>query len=83
VFGDRIDQGEFEAQTWHQHIRLIPGLAFRCDGTVTRKFGTKAFANQPYLCGTDAVERRQQDQQNAACRCRDQKRAEIPDCHKW
>jgi len=56
-------QKELEAETGHQHFRLISRLSKKRQGVVAGQLGAESLADQPDLRRTNAVDRQEQERQ--------------------
>ena len=52
----RENQAEFEAETGHEQVRLVPSFPAERQRVVSGQFGSESFADQSDLGGTDAVD---------------------------
>jgi hypothetical protein len=55
MLGYGVDHDPLEAKTGHEEFGLVAGFALEGHDVVAGKRRSKPLANQPDLCGTDAV----------------------------
>lgn len=80
---DCVHEGELEAETGHQHVRLVSRLPEKRERIVARELGSESLANQSDLRGADAVNRSQKDEETGGADSHDQeKRRRGVECHR-